>query len=629
MSNPSKVLKEFWGYDAFREPQEQIIQSVLKGNDTLALLPTGGGKSLCYQVPGYLKKGVCLVISPLISLMKDQIDGLNKRNIKAVSIQGKMSIDEIVSIFDNIKFGNTKFLYLSPERLQSDLILQKLKEIPVNLVAVDEAHCISEWGHDFRPSYRKIKSIRSILPDTTFMALTATATKKVIDDIQNSLEMTQCSVFKKSFYRDQLAYQIFHKENKWQTLQQIFTKNPSPIIVYVNSRKKTEELANYIKNMGFNAIFYHGGMNADDKSKAFASWVSEKTRIIVATNAFGMGIDKSNVRVVVHLDLPNSVENYVQEAGRAGRDGKKAFSVVLQNENDIHEFEKRSLEELPTLKEIKHIHKSLYLFHSVAIGEKVMDVFQFNFQEFCSRYNLPPKKASTSLKILTNFEIIELENSFNEKSKVRFLTQNQNTYQQYHSSSLHRKLIDLLQRSYGGIFKNDIPINEFELAKKLATTSEKVKEVLRKLKDQEIVSYLEASSEQKLSFLVPREDNKTINTHKKEINKYLEQRILKVKDLISFIKNDEICRSRQILRYFDENSKQPCGICDVCVKKKRKNETHLKSDILKLLGEYSPISQVEIIRALEANEKAILIHLRNLLKEDVIGLTDDNKVYLK
>lgn len=627
---PKDILKKYWGYHSFRNQQEKIIESVLDKKDTIALLPTGGGKSICYQIPALLNEGLCLVVSPLISLMKDQVESLNKKGIKAIGFQSNINSNEIIALFDNIKYGNIKFLYISPERLQSDIILQKLKEINLNLIAVDEAHCISEWGHDFRPSYRKIKSIRELFPKTPIIALTATATKKVIDDIETNLEMENVNIFKESFFRNNVAYQIFTKENKLQLLERVFEKNPSPTIVYVNSRKKTEEIANYINSRGFKAVFYHGGMPSEDKNNSFDKWLKEERPIMVATNAFGMGIDKSNVRIVAHLDLPNSIENYVQEAGRGGRDGKKSFSIVLQNENDINSFKKNADQKTPTLSDIKKVHKSLYQYCNIVKGELVEESFDFNFQKFCDRYQLKSKKTSTILKILKNNGIIDLNQRFHEKSTVQFIISSKQ-FQTYKSTHQPEKnLIEILLRNYGGIFQKETAINEFNLAKKLATTSKEIRKLLHRLHQKEIIVYKEKSANEKLTFLLPREDDKTINRHSKSIQSYLNQQIKKTNELISFIKNNRVCRSQQILSYFDEPSSKECGICDVCISNKKTKPVDLSEKIKTLLNKHSaPLSQLEIIQLLKANEDAILIHLRSLLSKDVLGITNDNKLFLK
>lgn len=630
MTKAKEVLQKYWGYTSFRTPQEEIIDSVLSGRDTIALLPTGGGKSICYQIPGLIEEGVCLVISPLISLMKDQVIALNKKGINAIALQSKMTVDEIVSIFDNLKYGNVKFLYISPERLQSAFIIQKLKELNLNTIAVDEAHCISEWGHDFRPSYRQIKNVRQHFPDTNIIALTATATKKVIDDISLNLELNDPSIFSKSFFRDNLAYQIFTLENKLERLLKILTKNPYPTIIYVGTRKKTEELSNYINSKGFKTVSYHGGMSTEDKEKSFELWMSEDRPIIVATNAFGMGIDKPNVRVVIHMDIPYSVENYAQEAGRGGRDGNKSFAVLLQNDNDIAVFKKNSLENLPTITDIKDIHKRLFTHFHVANGEKVEESFEFNIQKFCQRYKFNLKKTSSVIHILKNHGILDINHRFDKKSKVQVIISSDSLIQFQSENKLTMQLIELLLRSYGSIFYQKSKISEFLLAKKLRTTSNRVKKILNDLHEKGIIDYQQVNANHDIHFLVPREDDKTINRHSKTMVSYLEQQKRKVDEMIKFIQNDQICRAKQLLSYFGESSKEECGMCDVCIgNKKGNNQQDLPKQLLHLFEMKNPLSKQEIVHKIDATEDSILIHLRNLLKKDIIGITEDNKLYLK
>tara|TARA_R110001632_G_scaffold165183_1_gene283695 strand:+ start:14595 stop:16484 length:1890 start_codon:yes stop_codon:yes gene_type:complete len=628
MISPQDILLKYWDYNSFRASQEAIIDKVLENKDVLALLPTGGGKSLCYQVPALARDGICLVISPLISLMKDQIENLDSKGIKASTIKSKSSIDDIVALFDNLKYGHSKFLYLSPERLQSEFILQKIKEIPINLIAIDEAHCISEWGHDFRPSYRHIKKIREIVPDITMIALTATATQKVIEDIVTNLALKNVSVFKKSFYRDNLAYQIFTHENKLGRLVQIFKKNPFPTIVYVNSRRKTEEISNFINSKGFSSTFYHGGMSADYKSKAFEEWMKEEKIIMVATNSFGMGIDKPNVKIVVHLDLPNSIENYLQEAGRGGRNGEKSFSVVLQNENDILSYKRNTLENIPTIKEIKEVHQKLYQYFQVAKGEKPETTFDFNFLDFCQLYKLEQKKTSNVIQILKKNEIIDVNPKFYQKSTILFTTTSKQLIHYKFNSKLSKKLVNFLLRSFGGVFQKETKINEFDIAKRLQTNSTIIKEELKKLEESNLLLYKETNSDEEFVFLVPREDDITINRVSKTIQSYLTQQVKKSENLISFIKNDTICRSIQLLNYFGETAVSDCGMCDVCITKKNENPKDLDHQIIQLFKNRKEISQEEIITLLPTYEKAILIHLRKLVSKDIIGITNDNKFFL-
>ena len=628
MISPAQILQKYWGHSSFRDSQEDIIKAVLNKKDVVTILPTGGGKSVCYQVPGLILEGVCLVISPLISLMNDQTEQLRNKGIKALTIKSKATTDEIVSLFDNLKFGQYKFLYLSPERLQSDLIIQKIKEININLIAVDEAHCISEWGHDFRPSYRLIHKVRDVLPTINMIALTATATKKVVDDIIENLNLSDTSIFKKSFYRKNLAYQIIKNENKLGKLEQIFKKNPFPTIIYVNSRKKTEDISNFINAKGYLSTFYHGGMTTESKTKAFNSWMKEDRLIMVATNAFGMGIDKPNVKVVIHLDLPASLENYVQEAGRAGRNGEKSFSVVLQNENDINSFKKNTLETIPTINEIKKVHRKLYQYFHIALGELPEVSFDFNFLKFCQTYKLSHKKTAAIFQILKKNSIIEINSKFSQKSTVIFIISSKQLIRQTFNNKLTRKLIDFILRSHGGVFQKEVKINEFDIAKRMQINSLTVRELLNRLDHLNIINYKEASSNEEFTFLTPREDDKTINRISKSIEKYLNQQQQKSEELIYFIKNNTTCRCVQLSHYFNEKKISKCALCDVCISEKKNSSNKVEKDILELFKDKKEISQEEIIFSLDHDEKAILIHLRNLLSKDKIGLTANNKFFI-
>tara|TARA_B100000787_G_scaffold7955_1_gene5948 strand:- start:10197 stop:12083 length:1887 start_codon:yes stop_codon:yes gene_type:complete len=625
---PKDILQKYWGHTSFRSSQQEIIEAVLNKRDVVALLPTGAGKSLCYQIPALIKEGVCLVISPLISLMKDQTQQLENKGIKALTIKSNATVDEIVTLFDNLKYGQYKFLYLSPERLQSEFILQKIKEISVNLIAIDEAHCISEWGHDFRPSYRLIDKIREILPGINMIALTATATKKVLKDIVENLELQNVAIFKNSFCRDNLAYQVVSQENKLGKLEQIFKKNPYPTIIYVNTRKKTEDISNFINSKGYSSTFYHGGMSVNDKSNAFDLWMKEEKLIIVATNAFGMGIDKPNVKIVVHLDLPSSLENYVQEAGRGGRNGEKSFAVILQNENDIITYKRKTIDNIPTVKEIKEVHQKLYQYFQIAIGEHIETPFDFNFLIFCNKYKLKHNKTSNIFQILKKNRIVEISPKFNQKSTIIFTISSKQLINYNFNSNFSKKLIDFLLRSYGGVFQKEIKINEFDIAKRTQTNSIRIKEELKKLEESDILSYKEVGSNEELIFLLPREDDKTINRVSKTIQNYLTQQIKKTEELISFIRNNNVCRSIQLLKYFGEEINVKCNICDVCISQKNNNSKDLQQHIIALFKEQKEISQEEIISLLNADEKAILIHLRYLLSKDSIGITNNNKFFI-
>ena len=629
MISAKEILKEYWNFSSFRIPQEEIIKTVLQQKDVITLLPTGGGKSICFQVPALVKEGVCLVISPLIALMQDQVENLKNRNIKATIIKAGSSQNDIITLFDNIKFGNIKFLYISPERLQSTFIQQKIKELNVSFVAIDEAHCISEWGHDFRPSYRNIKVLKDIIPNVNFIALTATANKKVLEDISSNLELKNPGIFKKSFTRENLAYQVFSVEDKLLRLEQIFAKTKSPAIIYVNSRKKTVELANFLNARNFKSSFYHGGLSIKEKQISFDNWMTEKTPIMISTNAFGMGIDKSNVGIVVHFDVPFSIENYIQESGRAGRDEKKSFAVLLKNENDIAIYKEQVKKGLPSLLEIKEVHRKLYQYFRISNGEISENSYSFNLLEFSEIYKFTPIKVDAILKILSNNGVFELTNTYNQKSTVIFNSSSRNVISHAIRNIYTKKFIDTLLRTYTGLFEQEVKVDEFLLAKKNNITSKQVIANLERLQQEEILTYNSVKTDTEIRFLVPREDDKTINRFSKEISRFLKQKEKKSADFLAYITNNKVCRSIQILEYFDEISTKNCGICDVCLSKKRYNKKDIYFEILSILKEKNSLTSQEINQYLKANEKDILIHLQELLAQDKIQINHQNKYQLK
>ena len=629
MISAKEILKKHWNFSSFRGPQEDIIKAVLQQKDVITLLPTGGGKSICFQVPGIVKEGVCLVISPLIALMQDQVENLKKRNIKATTIKSGSSQDEIITLFDNIKFGNIKFLYISPERLQSIFMQQKIKELNISFVAIDEAHCISEWGHDFRPSYRNIKILKQIIPDVNFIALTATANKKVLEDISSNLELKNPVIFRNSFARENLAYQVFNVEDKLLRLTQIFTKTKSPAIVYVNSRKKTEDLTKFLNARNFKSSFYHGGLSVKEKQLSFDNWMTERTPIMISTNAFGMGIDKSNVGIVVHFDVPFSIENYIQESGRAGRNEKKSFAVLLKNENDIAIHREHIKKGLPSILEIKEVHKKLYQYFRISNGEITENSYSFNLLEFSEIYKFTSKKVDAVLKILSNNGVLELTNTYNQKSTVIFTSSSKNIISHTINNIYTKNLIDTLLRTYTGLFKQEVKIDEFLLAKKSNTTSKQVIANLERLEQEEILTYNSVKTDSEIRFLLPREDDKTINKFSKEISRFIKQKEKKLEDFLAYILNNKVCRSIQILDYFDEISTKKCGICDVCLSKKRIKKKDISSEILSILEQKNELTSQEINQYLKADEKDILIHLRQLLSDNKVRINHQNKYHLK
>ena len=628
MISAEEILKKYWGYSSFKSPQREIINAVLDQKEVVALLPTGAGKSVCYQVPALMLDGICLVISPLLALMQDQVEQLQQKNLKATYIKPNSSVSEIVALFDNFKFGNYKFLYISPERLQSNLIQEKLKELQISLIAVDEAHCISEWGHDFRPSYREIKSIIEQHPEARCIALTATANERVLKDICKNLNFKKPELFKKSFFKENLAYQVFNVEDKLTRLLQIFTKTKTPAIVYVNSRKKTQELSNFLNANHFKSSFYHGKLTNDEKQKAFENWMNEQTPIMVATNAFGMGIDKQNVGIVVHFDLPTSIENYIQESGRAGRNSKKSFAVLLKNKNDIQLLTERQKNTIPTLSEIKEVHQKLYQHFAIAKGEILEKNFPFNLSEFSKKYNFKANKVAFILTILVNNGILILNSTYQKKSTIKFIVDSKKAISYAINNICTKNFINSLLRTYTGLHQQEVKVDEFLLAKKNNTTSTQIISYLKQLQKDEIIEYNAVATDSEIQFLVPREDDRTINRYQKEIVQFIKQKQQKLTDFLAYVENDKVCRSIQILAYFDEIYKTNCGICDVCLSKKKTNKSDLTSDILTLLEHKNELTSAEIIHQLNSNQNLVLIHLRELIAANKICITAQNKYQL-
>ena len=568
MSSPLEILKKYWNYTQFRKPQEEIITSVLKGENCVVLLPTGGGKSICYQIPALLLDGVCVVVSPLIALIKDQAESLLEKNIKAIALTSQLSQEEIIVAFDNLQFGRYKFLYLSPEKLQSNLIQEKIKQINVSFFAIDEAHCISEWGHDFRPSYLKLNLLKELQPNANFIALTATATQKVLEDITTNLEIENATIYKKSFQRNNLTYQVIYTENYYEKLLQILSRISDSVIIYTNNRKQTKEVNNYLIKHNYKSTYYHGGLSNEEKNNAYSSWVTNKTPIMVATNAFGMGIDKSNVRAVIHINVPNSLENYIQEAGRAGRDGKESYSLILTNEASLFDAENRFKLNTPSTKYVKEIYYNLNQFYKISIGEQPIESFNFSLQEFCLTYNLKLLQTYNAIKVLERENIILLDENYSKKSTLKFLVSNNQLFNYIDEHPIHNDLIKLILRSYGGIFEHYTVINEFSLSKKLSVKKNEIIKELKELHKIGIVNYSCENSDSKLSFLVIREDDYTINSISKNIEQQNNLKYDKLQASISFIKNKKVCRNSMLLAYFNENLTESCGKCDVCKSKK-------------------------------------------------------------
>jgi ATP-dependent DNA helicase RecQ len=630
MQEAQDILLKHWKHTSFRPLQKDIIDSVLEGKDTFALLPTGGGKSICFQVPAMMLEGICLVISPLIALMKDQVANLKKRQIKAIALTGGIHTEEIIDLLDNCQYGNYKFLYLSPERLQSDWILERIKNLPINLIAIDEAHCVSQWGHDFRPAYLKISELKKYFPKIPFLALTATATPRVIEDIKTELGLKDPVLFQQSFERKNIAYMVFEVEDKLYRVEQILKKNPQPSIIYVRNRKSCLNISTQLQSLGFRATYYHGGLSAKEKDKNMQLWMSEQAQVIVATNAFGMGIDKDNVKTVIHTQLPENLENYYQESGRAGRNGEKAFSVLLFNNSDANQTEQQFLSILPDKKFLKEMYVKLCNYFQIAYGEGLDDSFSFKLNHFCSKYDFPTLKTYNSLQFLNQQGIITLSQEFSEKITMQFLIESKEVIRYMSLNPNDEEIILAILRTYPGVYEMKTPFNLSLIAKKSHHTEEQVLAVLEKLREKEIIEYKSKNNDATILFNEVREDELTIN----RVSKYLEkQNQLKKEQLMSvlhYIKENKTCKNRLVLDYFGEETMENCGICSYCITQKGKiTEADSIADKILHLLKSAALSSREIQTHIQLDANDIILVLQELLENNHITILANNKYTLK
>lgn len=606
-----EVLKQYWGYSQFRPLQEEIIQSVMDGNDTLALLSTGGGKSVCFQVPGLILPGLTLVISPLIALMKDQVDRLRRMGIKAEAIYSGMHSREVELAINHIQFNQAKFLYISPERLSSSFFREIIRHLSISLIVVDEAHCISQWGYDFRPPYLRIAEIRPLFPDVPVLALTATATHKVIKDIQSKLGFKKEKVLIGNFERPNLSYVVKKEENKNGSLLRVLKGVPGSGIVYVRNRKKTREIAQFLILNKISADYYHAGLEPKEREKRYTDWIQGNTRVIVCTNAFGMGIDKSDVRTVVHLDLPDTLEAYYQEAGRAGRDGKKSYAVLVFDEADVIDAEANHNLSFPALDFIRNVYNALINYCQLVPGTGKDLVFDFDISDFAKTYNFKPILAFNSLKFIEREGYISLNDAMYSSSRFVFAASKSDLYRFQVENPAFDELIKTMQRSYGGSFTEPVPINESELSARLNTPEKVVKEMLQKLHNLEMIAYFPLSGKPQLTFIseaVKAADLSISPENYRERKNLADERM---RALLSYAYETNICRSKYLISYFEQDVKN-CGVCDVCLDES--NKTLREKDynrIVELIKPALEINRLNLQQVIEicdpiAVEKVIL-----------------------
>lgn len=599
---------------------------MLNGNDTFALMPTGGGKSVCFQVPAMAKDGLCLVISPLIALMKDQADNLAKRGIKAIALTGGIATDELSDLLDNCRFGNYKFLYLSPERLQSDWIVERIKQLPVNLVAVDEAHCVSQWGHDFRPAYLKIADLKKELPGIPFIALTASATLRVQEDIIKQLGLTNPAIFKKSFRRENIAYFVTEAEDKLFRIQQVLAKNPEPAIIYVRNRKACHDVARQLQSLGFTATYYHGGLSTKEKDTNMRQWMEEKAQVIVATNAFGMGIDKPNVRSVIHIQLPENLENYYQETGRAGRDGKKSYAVMVANPSDIIQSKNQYIDALPDKDFLKTAYGKLNSYLQIAYGEGIDTTHPFNFNDFCRQYGLHPTKTYNALQFLDRQSVLTLSREFSEKVYVQFLIPGKEVIRYNSLNPADEEMVLAIVRSYAGVFDMETALNLSQLAKKAKVSEAEFTALLQRLQQKQIISYRSTGNDSTITFNEIREDSLTINRISKYLEKQNEIKVQKLDAVIHYMTDGSHCKSRLITEYFGEETTEDCGMCSVCISRKKapRKPEDIAKQILGLLKTTSAGSR-DIEHQLELSPQETVAALQLLLDNNLIKINTNHQ----
>ena len=567
--NPIDILIKYWGHTIFRPKQELIIDNVLNQQDVLALLPTGGGKSVCYQIPALIKEGVCIVISPLISLMQDQIKHLKSKGIKSISVSSSMSYSQTDTALTNCIYGGVKFLFLSPEKLKNNLVISRVKEMTINLITIDEAHCISEWGHDFRPSYKKISEFREILPDVSILALTATANYNVIDDIQKSLKFNSSNIIKSSLIRPKLSYVVDDIIDKRKRLIKLLNKIKSSVIIYVDTRRKSEEISLFLNNEGFTSSFYHAGVHPDDRTKRQLSWSNNETRIIVATNSFGMGIDKPDVKLVVHMHMPSSIESYFQEAGRAGRNGETAFSFLLANKNDITKQENLLQTKYPDIDDVINIYQNISSYLQIAVGDNIHENLAFDIEKFAKRYGHSTLQVYYSIKYLEKEELLKFSDESFSKSRFKFIKTNNELYKFQISNRYFDSFIRVLLRTYINAYNNFVAVDIISLAKKTNSNTDKILILFNKLKELEIIDFQEENNDPKIEYLRDRLDLNINYFNKDKLESLKSFDSKKLNSISSYILNKSLCRSSMLLEYFGEIIDEDCGVCDVCVIKKR------------------------------------------------------------
>ena len=627
MNKYQEILKQYWGYDSFRDLQEEIITSIGEGKDTLGLMPTGGGKSITFQVPALAQEGICIVITPLIALMKDQVQNLRKREIKALAIYSGMTRQEILTALENCIFGNYKFLYISPERLDTEIFRTKLRSMKVSMITVDESHCISQWGYDFRPAYLKIAEIRELLPEVPVLALTATATPEVVTDIQARLKFREGNVFRMSFERKNLAYIVRKTDNKTKELLYILQRISGSAIIYVRNRRRTKEITELLMNEGITADFYHAGLDNAVKDLRQKRWQSGEVRVMVATNAFGMGIDKPDVRIVLHLDLPDSPEAYFQEAGRAGRDGEKAYAVILYSKSDKTTLHKRVVDTFPDKEYILNVYEHLQYYYQMAMGDGFQCIREFNLEEFCRKFKYFPVPVDSALKILTQAGYLEYTDEQDNSSRILFTIRRDELYKLREMGKEAEALIQSILRSYTGVFTDYAYISEESLAIRTGLTRQQIYNILVTLTKRRIVDYIPRKKTPYIIYTRERLELRFLHIPASVYEERKARYEARIKAMEEYVTTENVCRSRMLLRYFGEKNEHNCGQCDVCLSKRttdnlsEKSYEEVKRQILDLLS-HSPLTPAETADQIKAEKEDIGQVIQYLLDEGELKMQD-------
>lgn len=634
MLTSHQILLKYWGYSTFRPMQEEIINSVLEGKDTLALLPTGGGKSVCFQVPALAMNGLCIVVTPLIALMKDQVDNLKRKGIKATAIYSGMYPSEMDVAINNCLYGDMQFLYLSPERLETDMIRMNIEKMDIKLLAIDEAHCISQWGYDFRPSYLKVLDIRKFLPNIPVLALTATATPDVVQDIQQKLAFRYSNVYQLSFERKNLVYVVVEEENKLNRLLKVAQNLKGSGIVYMRSRKKTASISELLNKNTIKANFYHAGMDRKTRDSVQRSWMSGETSVIVATNAFGMGIDKPNVRFVAHLDVPDSLEAYFQEAGRAGRDGNNSYAVLLYEKADLMDAKSFLETRFPDHKTIRKIYHALGNFFNLAIGSGKDTTFDFDLSEFCNNYNFKFQTVVHVLSFLEKEGFISLQDLTDSSGKIFIKAGKTDLYKFQVENAKYDKLIKTILRSYSGLFTEFVKINESEIAKRIGSQSRDVEKALALMENYNILTYSRRKNNPQITFITERLDSKDIYISDEFYKNRKKASKKRLQSVIDYARNNTKCRSRQLLAYFGEDISHRCGKCDVCIERNKIEMSELEFDtVLKyvkpvLVEKACTIEELTFL-AKGINVDKVIKVIQWLLDNDKVDYNEEKKIVWK